>query len=136
MPGPLRFAYQLRAVGDVRRSRRERHEFKSRSPGFCLCQVLCILERSRRVVFIQVSTINSVSQFFALYADGVDRNLAIRRSDRAARLLEKYSVPTVLLDAPRSDKDAVSHDYKPDSDEAMHAGARPNAQPLALAKSG
>lgn len=113
-----------------------RHEFESGSPGFISRQILRILERSRRIVFIQVGPINGVSEGFTLYPDSPDRDLAIRSSDRPAWLSEEHSVPTGRLHTPGSDKDAVFDDHKPDADEAMRTRAGPNAQTRGFSKSG
>jgi hypothetical protein len=84
------------------------------------------------LVLIQIGAINGVSEALAVYLYGADCDFAICDLDCAERFFEKPSVPTVRLHAPRSDEDALSHDYNPDADKAVLAGASPNAQTFAL----
>ena len=121
----------------IRLTRRsKRHEFNGRRSTFFSCKVPGILKRSRRAVLIQVSAINRVSQTLALYRHGADRDFAISHLNRTARFVEKRAVSTVWFHAPRSDQDAVFHDHKPYTDEAVrpHAGAK--AQTLTLLEKG
>ena len=101
---------------------------RCRISGFRATEVLRILQSTRRVVLIQISAINGVPEAFALDAHGADCDCAICHLDGAARFSEKRSVPTVLLHAPRSNEDTVSHHYDPNTDEAMLAGTSPNAE--------
>src|SRR5262252_5452844 len=109
----------------------QRHELNSRGSGFCSAEVPGILKRTCRVVLLQVGAINFVSQSLALYALRVHCDFVICYLDAPTRFLEKRSVPTVRLRAPRSNEDAVSHNYNPDPDKTVAAGASPNTQTLA-----
>ena len=56
--------------------------------------------------------------------------------DSATRVLQKRSVPAVWLHAPGSDVGTVFHHDNPNANEAVLAGAGPDAQTFALPENG
>ena len=57
-------------------------------------EIFCILKSARRVVLIQVGTINRVSEAFALDGQGADCDFSTFQLDSAGGFSEKRPVPT------------------------------------------
>jgi len=112
----------------------EKHKFRRCGSGFRTPKILGILKCTWRVVPLKVSSIHRVSQTLIPSAHGANSDLVIRQQDGATGILQKHSVPTFWLHAPRSDKDAASHHDKPDADKSMLGVARTDAQTLRVAE--
>src|SRR5438094_6647884 len=106
------------------------HKLGGRRPRLRPSKVSGVLDRSRRLVLLQVGSIDGVLQALTSRDHRANGDLSPAHLNGASRLLEERPIPTARPDAPRPDEHAAVHHHGPDTDEAMRLGALPNAEQL------
>jgi hypothetical protein len=109
-----------------------RLKLNGRGSGFRASEILGILEGTCRVVLFQVSAVDGLPEALVSYMYGTNGDFVTCHLDSATRVLQKRSVPAVWLHAPGSDEGTVFHHDNPNANEAVLAGAGPDAQTFAL----
>src|SRR5947199_5437605 len=113
-----------------------RHKLGGRRPRLRPSKVSGVLDRSRRLVLLQVGPIYGVLQALTSRDHRANGDLSPAHLNGASRLLEERLIPAARPDAPRPDEHATVHHHGPDTDKAMRLGARPNAEHLLVVDGG
>src|SRR5436309_7136597 len=112
------------------------HKLGGRRPRLRPSKVSGVLDRSRRLVLLQVGSIDGVLQALTSRDHRANGDLSPAYLNGASRLLEERPIPAAGPDAPRPDEHATVHHHGPDTDEAVRLGAGSNAERLLVVDGG
>ena len=108
------------------------HEFRRRLTAARRSKAAYVLAGDSCRVFQRVGAFDSITNAFARDSDCTDAHVSFPDLDRAQRVIQKGSVPSIRLQRPRTNKHAALDHDRPDADESMVGpAARADAENLA-----